>query len=44
VKNTGRILVEDETIREGNLITGTGPEAMPEIFQLIKDTLKIKEC
>jgi len=44
VKNAGGILVEDEAIRDGNLITGTGPEAMPKMFRLIKDALKIKEC
>ena len=41
VKNAGAILLENEkAVRDGNLITGTDPEAMPKMFKLVIEALK----
>ena len=40
VKNAGAELVGERAVRDGNLITGTDPEAMPDMVKLIFEALK----
>jgi len=41
VRNAGGVLVEGNVAVDGNLVTGTDPEAMPEMFKSIKKLLKL---
>jgi len=43
VKNAGAILVAEKAVRDGNLITGTDPSAMPGMIRLIKEALGLME-
>ena len=36
LRNAGAHLVEEEAVADGNIITGTGPDAMPEMMRLLK--------
>ncbi len=41
VKNAGAVLVTDKrAVRDGNIITGTDPQAMPEMIKLILEAVK----
>ena len=42
VRNAGAILAESEAVRDGNLITGTDPDAMPTMLKLILEALREK--
>ena len=42
VRNAGGILSEEEATVDGNLVTGTGPDAMPKMFEYIKNLLNRK--
>jgi len=44
VRNAGAVIAEEKAVRDGNLVTGTDPSAMPEMIRLIKDALGIREC
>ncbi len=43
VRNAGGLLMDEEASKDGNLVTGTGPDAMPKMFKYIKEILQIKE-
>lgn len=40
VKNAGAVLVREKAVRDGNLVTGTDPEAMPDMVRLIFEALR----
>lgn len=42
LRNAGAVLVDEPYVRDGNLITGTDPEAMPGMFKLILEALREK--
>ncbi len=42
LRNAGAILVDASFVRDGNIVTGTGPEAMPGMFKLILEALREK--
>lgn len=44
VRNAGATIAEEKAVRDGNLVTGTDPSAMPEMMRLIKEALGIREC
>ncbi len=44
VRNAGAVLVEEKAVRDGNLVTGTDPSAMPAMIRYIKEALGVKEC
>lgn len=43
VRNAGGVLVDDNAAVDGNLVTGTDPEAMPKMFQYITELLGLKK-
>ena len=40
VRNAGAVLVDEKAVRDGNLVTGTDPEAMPAMVKYILQALK----
>jgi protease I len=42
LRNAGAIVLDEKFVRDGNIITGTGPEAMPGMFKLLLDVIREK--
>jgi protease I len=42
LRNAGAIVLDEKFVRDGNIITGTGPEAMPSMFKLLFDVIREK--
>ncbi|MEM4669391.1 MAG: type 1 glutamine amidotransferase domain-containing protein [Thermofilum sp.] len=40
LRNAGALVVDEPYVRDGNIITGTDPEAMPGMFKLLVEALK----
>jgi protease I len=39
LRNAGAYLTEEEAVVDGNIITGTGPDAMPEMMRLLRELI-----
>jgi protease I len=42
LRNAGAIVLDEKFVRDGNIVTGTDPEAMPGMFKLLLETLREK--
>jgi protease I len=42
LRNAGAIVLDKKFVRDGNIITGTGPEAMPGMFKILFDVIREK--
>jgi len=40
LRNAGAVVVDAAFIRDGNIVTGTDPEAMPGMFKLLLEALR----